>query len=182
MAAPEIKTQPKSTSAKEGKKATFTIKAKGKNLKYQWYVKKYGSDKWTPIKGKTSNKLTLKMVGKGDDKNQYRCVVSNEGGSATSHAAKLTVYYKPEIITQPKKTTVKAGKQVTFKIKAAGNGLTYQWYRRKPGGKDWVAIAGAKKASYTFKATKKLNGYSYRCRVKNKAGTTDTKAAMLKVK
>ena len=74
------------------------------------------------------------------------------------------------------------GKQVTFKIKAAGNGLTYQWYRRKPEGKDWVAIAGAKKASYTFKATKKLNGYSYRCRVKNKAGTTDTKAAMLKVK
>ena len=71
---------------------------------------------------------------------------------------------------------------MTFKVKAKGLELKYQWYYQKPGSKKWVKISKAAKATYSFKAKKKQNGYKYRCLVKNAAGQVYTKAVKLTVK
>ena len=113
---------------------------------------------------------------------RYLCVVSNKGGEVYTSAKKLTVVTAPKIPTQPKPATVKAGKKVTFKVKATGGELKYQWYRLKPGTKKWVKISKATKATYTFKAAKKWNGYKYKCLVKNAAGKKYSKAVKLTVK
>ena len=120
------------------------------------------------------------------DGGRFKCRVYCEGVRETfeqeSDAATLTIVSKPKITAQPKAASVKAGKKVTFKVKASGGSLTYQWYRLKPGAKKWEKINKATKASYSFKAAKKWNGYKYKCLVKNKAGKVYTKAVKLTVK
>ena len=164
-----------------GNKVEFTVTAKGEGLKYQWYVQKNGETAWTAINGATSAKLTVTASADLDGA-KYRCEVSNTADKVTSDAATLTVIYKPVIKTQPKKASVKAGKKVTFKVKAVGGNLKYQWYYQKPGTKKWVKMSGKTKATLSFKAGKSKNGYKYRCLVKNEAGKTYTKTVKLTVK
>ena len=79
--------------------------------------------------------------------------------------------------------TVAAGKKVTFRVKASGKNLKYQWYYRKDSRSAWKKITSkGTSASYTFKVKASQNGYQYRCLVKNSAGKVYSKAVKLKVK
>lgn len=90
---------------------------------------------------------------------------------------------KPSIKTQPKSASVKAGKKVTFKVKALGKNLKYQWYYRTSSAGTWKKVSsGGRSATLSFKVKSKQNGYQYRCLVKNSAGKVYSKAATLKVK
>ena len=90
---------------------------------------------------------------------------------------------KPVIKTQPKDAAVKAGKKVTFKLKAKGEKLKYQWYYRTSPTAKWKKVSSdGKSAILTFKAKAKQNGYQYRCLVKNAAGKVYSKTVSLKVK
>ncbi|MBO4677777.1 MAG: leucine-rich repeat protein, partial [Oscillospiraceae bacterium] len=127
VAAPTITTQPKAQTAAVGATATFKVVASGEGLTYQWQYKTSGSSTWKDKSGatKASYTVTAKESYNGI---QYRCKVSNAGGSVTSTAATLTVTLpKPEITTQPKAQTAAAGETATFKVVASGTGLTYQW-------------------------------------------------------
>lgn len=84
--------------------ATYTVKAGGKNLSYQWYrtirssnpiklVDKQGD--WFDISGKdevsgaTTNSLTVLIYGSSCyDTYEYYCVISNDKGSVTTNHAK----------------------------------------------------------------------------------------------
>ena len=81
----KITSQPKNVTVKKGAKATFSIKASGLGLKYQWYYKKKGKTSWSLWKGKTTNSFSSKS---GSDWNgmQVRCVVTDRSGD------KLTSY------------------------------------------------------------------------------------------
>ena len=181
-AAPVITSQPASVKVVVNKTATFTVSAQGTGLTYQWYVQTKGATAWTPVGGATSAKLTVTATAALDGA-RYRCVVTGEGGqSVTSGEAALTVVTAPKITTQPKKASVKNGKKVTFKVKASGYDLKYQWYYQKPGTKKWVKMGGKTKATLSFTAKKNKNGYKYRCYVTNAAGTVKSKAVKLTVK
>ena len=95
----------------------------------------------------------------------------------------VTLHVKPAVTAQPKDQTVKAGKKVSFTVEAAGNGLTYQWYYRTPGSDSWKAVTAAsgQTANYTLTAASRHNGYLYRCKVSNSAGSVYTKAVTLTV-
>ena len=180
-----LSAQPKSQTAAAGKTATLSVEASGQDLTYQWYVQKKGESTWTELTGETKQELTV-TAAKELDGSSYRCEITGakrDGKETlTSAAATLTIVSKPKITTQPKAASVKAGRKVTFKVKASGGSLTYQWYRLKPGAKKWEKIKKATKSSYSFKAAKKWNGYKYKCLVKNKAGKVYTKAVKLTVK
>ena len=176
-----ITANPKDQTVAVGKRATFTVSAQGSGLTYQWFVQYKGSEGWYPINGATEPALSF-TVDASQNGRKYRCRVSNAGSEATSAEATLTVVTTPKITTQPKNASVKAGKKVTFKVKAAGEGLKYQWYRLKPGAKKWEKIKKATKASYSFKAARKWNGYKFRCVVSNAAGKVTSKSVKLKVK
>lgn len=92
-AALKITTQPKNTSGKRGTKVTFTVKASGEGLKYQWQYSDNNGKTWknSTLKATTSYTTTAKYYS-GTTKRQVRCVVTDASGSkVTSKAATLSV-------------------------------------------------------------------------------------------
>ena len=91
LANPMITQNPASASANVGQTATFTVVASGGNLSYQWQSEPSGSSSFTNINGATSSTYTTPTLGLADSGTQFRCVVSNMAGTATSNAVTLTV-------------------------------------------------------------------------------------------
>ncbi len=84
-AAPSITEHPQGQLVLPGKPATFTVAASGSpTLSYQW--QKNSSD----ISGATNSSYTIGSTVESDS-GDYRCVVTNGLGTATSDAATLTV-------------------------------------------------------------------------------------------
>jgi len=83
---PSITTQPANQTVSVGQTATFSVVASGTSpLSYQW--QKAGA----PIAGATSASYTTPATTSSDNGTQFRVVVSNSAGSATSNTATLTV-------------------------------------------------------------------------------------------
>ena len=83
---PQIATHPSSQTVAAGQSVTFSVTATGTSpLSYQW--QRNGGN----ISGATSASYTISSVTSGDNNAQFRAVVSNAYGSATSNAATLTV-------------------------------------------------------------------------------------------
>ncbi len=90
VTAPAIMNHPASTTVAAGQTATFTAVANGSNpLTYQWQRNN------TSISGATAASYTTPPVSTADNGTQFRVVVSNTAGSATSNAATLTVGVAP---------------------------------------------------------------------------------------
>lgn len=88
--APSIVVHPNDQLVSAGYDASFTVSAAGTTpLSYQWQVSSGGN--FTNIAGATSATLDVSAVLLSDTGNQYRVVVANSLGSATSDAANLTV-------------------------------------------------------------------------------------------
>jgi glucose/arabinose dehydrogenase len=84
--APSITLQPTDRTVGAGQSTTFSVSASGTApLAYQW------QRDTVDLAGETSADYTLVSAAPGDDGAQFRCVVSNGFGSATSSAATLTV-------------------------------------------------------------------------------------------
>jgi glucose/arabinose dehydrogenase len=83
---PSITLHPGSQTVSVGQPATFTVSASGTApLSYQW------QRNTVDLPGATSNTYTLPSAQASDNGAQYRCVVSNGTGQATSNAATLGV-------------------------------------------------------------------------------------------
>jgi formylglycine-generating enzyme required for sulfatase activity len=88
--APVIITQPSSVSVAAGQRATFTVTASGTGpLSYQWQSFQTGS--WVDIPKAVASTYTTPATAAGDFGSQFRCIVSNMAGSATSIAATLMI-------------------------------------------------------------------------------------------
>ncbi len=89
-----ITTQPQSVSVTEGQSATFSVTATGDNLRYQWQIN--SGNGWSAITGATDASYTIDRTTTAMSGNQYRCIVTGNGGETTSSAATLTVRsYEP---------------------------------------------------------------------------------------
>ncbi|WP_322402600.1 hypothetical protein [Massilia luteola] len=83
--APAITSQPVAQAVTAGQSATFTVKASGDTLSYQW--QRDGKD----IAGATSDTYTLAAAQASDNGAAFTVVVKNAGGSVTSSQATLSV-------------------------------------------------------------------------------------------
>ena len=108
--APTIGAHPAGVTVAVGQAATFTVSASGTApLAYQW--QRNGVD----IGGATSASYTLPSALLSDSGAQFRCVVRNAFGSATSNPATLTVQGNGAptgVITAPTSSTLYAGGDV----------------------------------------------------------------------
>lgn len=110
---PVITSQPISATITQGQSVSFSVSASGMQpLSYQW--QKNGSD----IAGATAATFSIANV-QPSGTGQYRAIVSNPAGSATSDAATLTVSTfnaaPTAIITSPANQTVyQAGTVISF--------------------------------------------------------------------
>ena len=176
---PAIKVQPKATTAAAGTSTAFKVTAAGTGLSYQWQYSKDNGATWKTWSGKTSASVSVK-AGETNNGTCYRVTVKNAEGSVNSSSAKLTVSgVKPVITVQPKAATVIAGTNVTFRVTAAGTGLSYQWQYSTNNGTTWKTWSGKTSASVSVKAGETNNGTCYRVTVKNTSGSVNSEAAKL---
>jgi hypothetical protein len=91
---PVISQQPKSTTSVVGKTAKFAVVAKGTApLKYLWQKNGKNMKNGAGIAGATAATLTISKISTISTGN-YRVVVSNAAGKATSVTVKLTLKKK----------------------------------------------------------------------------------------
>jgi hypothetical protein len=115
---------PAPASAYAGRTATFSVDANGTTpLFYQWYK---GA---TPIPGATSDILTFTCA-YADNGANYKAVVTNLYGSATSAPAALTVMTELTLESSPASITRNVGSKAAF-ISVPGGALpaSYQWFK-----------------------------------------------------
>jgi hypothetical protein len=143
-------------------------------LSYQW------QRNGTNVQGATSASYTIASASASDSGAQFRAVVSNAHGSATSNPATLTVTaagQAPTITQHPASQTVTAGQSVTFTVSASGTApLSYQWQR------NGTNIQAATSASYTIaSASASDSGAQFRVVVSNTHGSATSNTATLTV-
>jgi hypothetical protein len=143
---------------------SFSVTATGSDpLSYQWQMN--DSD----IAGATSQTFTIASP-KASDAANYRVIVSNSAGKATSHEAALSVLLAPQIASPLQDQTVNPGANVSFSVKANGDKLKYQWqHNGKP-------IIGAITALLSLPAVQTTDGGSYLVTVSNDAGKATSSA------
>ena len=164
-----ISSQPVAQALCAGAKATFSVEALGKNVKYQWRKAK------ADITGATSNTYTINSV-TAADAGSYDVVVTGDCGSKTSAAVSLAVH-TPITITAPPATQIDAciGKSTSLSVTASGSPLAYQWQK---GGS---AIAGATSRTYSIPSAVVGDAGKYEVIVSNICGAVSSSAATLKV-
>ena len=92
---PAITQDPVSQSVNAGQTAVFTVSASGTTpLNYQWQKNQVNLSDGGNISGSTTHTLQVSNV-QPSDEGDYRCIVTNNYGSATSNAATLDVTYVP---------------------------------------------------------------------------------------
>ena len=133
--APAITSQPKSTTAEVGERFIFTVGAMGENLTYQWYYKDASMESFaaSSVKSATySFEMTSFRIGR-----EYYCVVTNgEGISVRTDTVKATVPLR--VSEQPQGICVNVGESAVITVSALGECLTYQWYYKNRGGKEFA--------------------------------------------
>ncbi len=170
-AKPKITTQPKNITQVSGKKVSFSVKASGEGLKYQWYYAKKGSSSFKKVSGAKSATYSVKVSSSVNGRKYYCLVTDKYGQTVKSSAATLTMKTVAKITTQPKSVTVKNGKTAKVTVKATGDGLKYTWYYLKPGTTKYVK-ASATGATFSVKMAAAWKNAKVYCVISDKYGNT----------
>ena len=186
---PRISKHPSDVTANDGDEVTFSVRASGENLAYQWEWS-FDKEKWGNAGEKGSKDNTIYIQAEYDIRNgiYYRCKVSNPGGTVYSNPAQLTVLpemdrERPVILKHPSNAIANDGDVVTFSVNASGTRLSYQWewsFDRST----WqdAGEKGAKEDTIYITADYKVrNGICYRCKVSNRAGSVYSDPAQLTI-
>jgi hypothetical protein len=176
-----ITQHPQDFTGAVGETAAFSVTAIGDGLKYQWQYRDPGSSTWLNSSFKTPS-MTCRITAARDGR-QYRCVITDAyGNELTSEPATIIVRAPLAITQQPQDFTGAVGETATFTVKATGDGLTYQWQYKDPGGSTWLN-SSFKTPSMTCKITAARDGRQYRCIVtdaSNQSVTSEPAAIIVK--
>jgi len=183
--APQILVQPSDQTVESGLPATFGTVTSGVVSSVQWQISTDAGAGWSNVPNATALSYSF-LTAESENGYEYRAVLSNSGGSATTRAATLTVSAPPsatapQVTSQPADQDVTSGSYATFTTAASGSPTpSVQWQVSTNGGQAWTAILGANSTSYTFRASTQ-NGYEYRAVFTNVAGSATTSAAWMVV-
>lgn len=196
---PSITAQPVALSVTAGQAVAFTVSAAGSTpLTYQWQRFAVGGVAWTnltdapPYSGTTTSALGVATTTTAMTGDQFRVVVTNSVGVATSNSAPLTVnasFVAPQIVTHPASQTVTAGQSLALGVVASGSTpFVYQWERLAAGAGAWGQLSDGGAYSGTTSsvlsivgATAAMNGDQFRVRVTNGSGNATSNPAVLTV-
>ena len=165
-----IVTQPSDVTVNAGESVSFSVKAQGDTLSYQWYYKKSGQTSWNLWNGRTAASTTATANATWDGMQVYCKVTDGSGNAVDSRAAKITVRQELKITKQPVGKTIALGNPLTLSVEAEGDGLTYQWYYKKSGQTAWSKWNGHTHASETCTPNDTWNGIQLYCEVSDAYG------------
>jgi len=179
---PVVLSQPGPQTAVAGTSVTFSVGASNATT-YQW--QKLEGGQWVDIPGAQGASLVLGQVTLTQSGTQYRVVVANAAGSVASSGFTLTVeapMVAPILDTPPADTVVVEGTSATFSVAASGAELAFAWELSSDGGTTWLPVPGATTATLVLpNLTLADSGKRLRARVSNKAGSVQSRAALLTV-
>lgn len=171
--APVITKHPEDKTVVEKNSVSFSVGYTGTNVIVQWY--KDGDI----IEGSTGATYTIENTPLSDNGALFKCIITNEAGSAASNEALLTVRRAPPVIVEhPKGQTVDEFGPVSFSVKYTGDLVSFQWQ------KDEQDIPGATESVYHIPETlydRDDNG-RFRCVVSNDGGRVVSNEALLSVR
>lgn len=144
---PSFTSQPTNQIVAAGANAVFSANVSGAlPLSYQWQKNGTSLSDGGAISGATTDILTLSAVTLMNAGN-YRLIVTNVYGTATSSVAVLAVTQPPVITTGLIAQTVQCGGNAVFAVAASGSTpLSYQWTL------DGLAVSGATGTSLSLPA------------------------------
>lgn len=178
---PVITGQPADQLVCNGNTALFTVAATGANLAYQWQHDGADLTDGGSYQGVTTAELTVfpadtAAVG------QYRCRVSNSGGSVTSSVATLTLKTPTAIVAHPVATEGCLGTTAQFTVTATGAGLLhYQWQKDDADLGDDSRYSGTTSNVLTVADLTADVAGDYRCLVTAECGSQTSSNAALTV-
>jgi hypothetical protein len=177
-----VTSNPSNVSVAAGASATFTAAATGTPAPtVQWQQSSDGGTTFTDVAGATAASLTF-ATAESQNGNEYRAVFSNNSGTATTSAAKLTLTSNVVVTSNPSNVSVAAGASATFTAAASGTPVpTVQWQQSSDGGTTFTDVAGATAASLTFVVSAGQGGDQFRAVFSNDSGTATTNAATLTI-
>ncbi|MBQ1441968.1 MAG: hypothetical protein IIZ08_08640, partial [Clostridia bacterium] len=175
-----ITQQPQNASIALGSEVTLSVKATGSNLTYQWYFMKKGATAWSKWNGRTHATEKVTPNESWDGIKLYCVVKDGSGNTLDSNVATITFVQQSsqlKITQHPSNVTAAAGENVSFVVKATGEGeLTYQWYIKKVNG-DWKAWTGHTTPTTSATTNSTWNGMQIYCTVTDGNGNSVTSNA-----
>ena len=180
MPLPVISAQPQYVKTGIGMDAVFSVEAEGESLSYQWQYMTNKLDGWKNCTDGTAATLTVTAKSYRNCY-QYRCQVTNPGGTVISDAATLHVVAKPVFEELADYSYVQVGETARFGVLAEGEDLSYQWYYRKGETGGWYKCTGESATTDELLVVGKLyrNGYQYRCKISNISGSVYSTISVL---
>ena len=164
--------QPQNQTVTLGDALTVSVKAKGTGLSYQWYYKKAGQTAWSTWSGRTHASETCTPNATWNGIQLYCKVTDSAGNSVESDPATITLSGLLIVTQQPTSQTIDLGNPLTVSLKAAGSGLTYQWYYKKAGQTAFSKWSGRTHASETCTPNATWNGIQLYCKITDSFGNT----------
>ncbi len=158
----------------ENSTASFTVQAEGTGLTYQWWVKKATATKFS--KSSITGPVYEVELTAARNGNQVYCIVTDAfGETVQTNAVSMTISDEPavlEILADLEDYVGPENSTATFTVQAAGEGLTYQWWVKKPS-----AIRFSKSSItgpvYEVELTAARNGNQVYCIVTDAYGNTE---------
>jgi uncharacterized protein YhjY with autotransporter beta-barrel domain len=115
LTAPTVTGAPQNQTVAVGASATFSVTVSGSPPPaVQWQVSSDSGASFTNIAGETGTSYTTPATIAGDNGNQYRAVVTNSAGTATSTAATLTVVQAPTANAQTATVAYQTARAITL--------------------------------------------------------------------
>ncbi|MDB6057129.1 MAG: large protein, partial [Verrucomicrobiales bacterium] len=176
--APQITTQPSSTSVNAGTAANFNVVATGTSPTYKWRKNAVGLSDTGNVSGSATAALTISSTSSSDIAS-YSVIVSNAAGTVTSVDATLAVASVPTISAQPQNATAAIGATAYFSATASGAPLIYQWRKNAVALSDGGDFAGTTTSILTVSPVAVADVASYSVVIGNSAGTTTSASATL---
>ena len=167
-----INSQPSDVTVNSGEEVSFTVKAQGSGLTYQWYYKKAGVSAWSLWKGHTAATTVARANDTWNGMQVYCKVSDSAGASVNSQPATVKLNGMPKITVQPVDVHVNVGQETSYTVKAQGSGLTYQWYYKKSGAVAWSLWKGHTTATTVARANDTWDGMQVYCKVSDRAGAS----------
>jgi hypothetical protein len=125
---PVITVHPQPQTVNAGSDAAFTVTAVNA-ASYQWQIS--AGSTWQnlsdgqQVSGSGTDRLTWRDARTDETNYQFRCIASNDSGSATSNAATLTVLSPVIVITTPSLPDGEVGRPYSAALAATGAGVIW---------------------------------------------------------
>ena len=177
-----IISQPCPDDAKPGEKAMVSVEAEGDSLKYTWYYKDAGKTGFT--KSTITSKIYTLTVKASNANRVLYCVITDAHGNCVTTDTVNLIHVEPlEIMKQPEDASAVLGENAVVSVEASGHPLTYKWYYRNNGSRDFTR-SSITSDTYTLTMSEERNGREVYCVITDAHGnsvTTETVTLNLSV-